>query len=417
MREDSLTSRWTVGRLQGAAEIPSGWQLERLVDVSTLESGHTPARTNPTYWDGDIPWVSLHDTSALSFREIFDTKLMVTNEGISNSSARVLPKGTVALSRTATVGKAVLLGREMATSQDFACFLPSEHVETRYLLHLFKCMAPEWRRLSAGSTHQTIYMPIFKRLQVLLPPSKEQRRIAEILDTIDEAIQASERVIEKRRELLRGLQQRLLGDGPGTTTVNDLVSRHWPGEWGEESPAEGLSEVLVLRATNLSDYSVDYATAARRFVPHPKTVDKRLEDGDLLLEGAGGGPGVPVGRVARFRQPDDDSVYLTSNFFRALRPAFGVDTDYLYWLLDYEYRKPSIWSCQQQTTGIINLKLQDYLERQVGFRRDRQVEVAGVLNEALRAIDMECAAADKLRQTRAGLAIDLFSGRVRTVAA
>ena len=248
---------------------------------------------------------------------------------------------------------------------------------------------------------------------------EEQRRIAEILDTIDETIQATERVITKRRMILTGLQESLLKEDScaSRTTIGDLVSHHWPGEWGNAAPSHGFQETIVLRSTNLDDYGVDYSTGARRFVVGPKVADKRLRDGDLLVEAAGGGPGVPVGRVRRFQQPAGDTSYLTSNFFRTLRPRAGVNPDYLFWLLDREYRKPSIWSCQQQTTGIINLKVRDYLERPVSNHRGSQVEIAGALDRALETVEAERRQLQKLQESRAGLAADLLSGRVRTVAA
>ncbi|BDD86074.1 restriction endonuclease subunit S [Desulfofustis limnaeus] len=100
--------------------IPVDWKRVQLTTVAQLESGHTPSRRNPKYWNGSIPWVSLHDTDALDDREIHSTQQSVTQEGIDNSSARILPRGTVVFSRTATVGKTTVLGCNMATSQDFA---------------------------------------------------------------------------------------------------------------------------------------------------------------------------------------------------------------------------------------------------------------------------------------------------------
>src|SRR5258708_40366077 len=113
---DALTSRWQYGRLVPMPEaIPSEWDFVRLTDVARLESGHTPSRKHPEYWAGDIPWVSLHDSKVLDRAEIRETAQTIGELGLANSSARLLPPGTVVFSRTATVGKATILGREMAT--------------------------------------------------------------------------------------------------------------------------------------------------------------------------------------------------------------------------------------------------------------------------------------------------------------
>jgi len=202
--------KWLYGRLPGVDTIPFGWRLIRLVECAKLESGHTPSRNVPSYWNGNIPWLSLHDTPSLSRHVIRDTRYSITMDGINNSSARLLPAGTVAFSRTATVGKCVILGRVMATSQDFACYVCGPQVVNRYLLHLFRYMQNVWRSLAGGSTHQTVYMPVFENLQVLLPPVAEQARIADALDAADLALDSLRLVEVKQRALKQGLADDLL---------------------------------------------------------------------------------------------------------------------------------------------------------------------------------------------------------------
>jgi hypothetical protein len=86
-------------KLTEVGVIPQDWEVVRLTSVAQLESGHTPSRRNSTYWDGSVPWISLHDTEALGKREIFDTQRTITVEGLNNSSARLLPKGNRCLCR------------------------------------------------------------------------------------------------------------------------------------------------------------------------------------------------------------------------------------------------------------------------------------------------------------------------------
>lgn len=161
--------------------VPIGWRVVRLTDVARLESGHTPSRRQPAYWDGNIPWVSLHDSNGLDCREITTTAQSITPAGIANSSARLLPAGTVIFSRTATVGKSTVLGLDMATSQDFACYICGPQVHNHFLVYLFRSMAAEWKKLMAGSTHNTVYIPVFRDLRVALPPMAEQYALAEVL--------------------------------------------------------------------------------------------------------------------------------------------------------------------------------------------------------------------------------------------
>lgn len=203
--------QWTTGRVKAVHKIPSEWRLTRLVEVAKLESGHTPSRSVQAYWqDGDIGWISLHDTKNLERIEIQETALKITAAGVANSSARMLPRGTVCLSRTATVGKCVIMGKSMTTSQDFANFVCSPVLNNRYLLHLFRWMGPIWKALSSGSTHKTIYMPTFEALQIVLPPIGAQESVATVLDAIAASIEHSSEHLEFLRALRRSISSDLL---------------------------------------------------------------------------------------------------------------------------------------------------------------------------------------------------------------
>ena len=82
------------------------------------------------------------------------------------------------------------MARDMSTSQDFANYVCGPRLHNRYLMQVFRHMQPEWRRLMAGSTHKTVYMPIFEQLEILLPPVDEQEDIADIVACFDKRIEA-----------------------------------------------------------------------------------------------------------------------------------------------------------------------------------------------------------------------------------
>jgi type I restriction enzyme, S subunit len=223
-------------KLTEAGAIPNDWEYVRLTSFAKLESGHTPSRRKDTYWNGEIPWISLHDTDALTGREIFATAQTVSREGIENSSARLLPKGTVVFSRTATVGKATVMGREMATSQDFANYICGPRVHNHYLVYLFRYMAPAWKKLMAGSIHNTVYMPVFEQLQVVLPSRVEQEAIAQVLCDADGLIESVAQLLVKKREIKKGAMQELLTGkkrlpGFGSATYRASEIGQIPEDW------------------------------------------------------------------------------------------------------------------------------------------------------------------------------------------
>jgi len=195
-------------------EIPSHWSAPFIRFVARIESGHTPSRQHPEYWVGcSIPWFSLADVWQIrdGKREIVtETSEMVSELGVANSSARVLPANTVILSRTASVGFSAIMGVPMATTQDFVNWVCGEKVMPEYLLYVFRAMGSEFQRLKYGSTHSTIYMPDVAKLSMPLPPLDEQRAIvalardrkARMEDLSDSAKKAVERLREYRSSLI-----------------------------------------------------------------------------------------------------------------------------------------------------------------------------------------------------------------------
>ncbi|MCA2201712.1 restriction endonuclease subunit S [Streptomyces sp. SMS_SU21] len=184
----------------------SRWPTAPIRLVTRLGSGHTPSRSKPEYWENcSIPWITLADVWQLRDGQttvITETKEMVSPLGLANSAAVKHPAGTVILSRTASVGFSAIMGRDMATSQDFATWTCGPKLDPRYLLHSLRGMAPDLKRVATGSTHKTIYMPDIEQLRVPLPPLEEQRRIADFLDAETSRIDSLVGTLQRERELL-----------------------------------------------------------------------------------------------------------------------------------------------------------------------------------------------------------------------
>jgi type I restriction enzyme, S subunit len=162
--------------------VPSQWPIAKLSLVAKLGTGHTPSRSEPRYWEGerDIPWLTTSDIQLFrnDRRDTIDsTKESISRLGLENSSAELHPGETVALSRTASVGFSVIMGCDMATSQDFVTWTCSERLDPGFLLLCLRAMRTDLQhRLATGSTHKTIYMPVIQGLRIPLPPIEEQRR-------------------------------------------------------------------------------------------------------------------------------------------------------------------------------------------------------------------------------------------------
>jgi type I restriction enzyme S subunit len=160
-------------------EVPAHWEVRKMKCVAQMESGHTPDKKVPENWeDGSIPWVSLNDTGYLKDNEyITETAYQITERGIANSSARLLPPRAVVFSRDATIGRCAITTQPMAVSQHFIAWICKEQVIPEYLLQRLRSMAGELDRLTTGATLKTIGMPEVKTLVSPVPPVEEQKVI------------------------------------------------------------------------------------------------------------------------------------------------------------------------------------------------------------------------------------------------
>lgn len=192
-----------------AGDVPVGWSVANIRRYAAMKTGHTPSRSNPEYWtDCNIPWVTLADVWQLrDGRATYlqeDTQTRISEVGLANSAAELLPAGTVVLSRTASVGFSGIMPVPMATSQDYWNWVCGPALLPTFLLATFRAMQDEFRSLMVGSTHQTIYQPIAAAISIVVPSIHEQREIVSYLDRqtaqIDALIAKAEEFIGLVRE-------------------------------------------------------------------------------------------------------------------------------------------------------------------------------------------------------------------------
>jgi type I restriction enzyme, S subunit len=407
---------WQLGRLSPMPlHLPRNWELVRLTSVARLESGHTPSRRRPEYWDGGIPWVSLHDSERLEVPEIQTTAQTISALGLEHSSARLLPRGTVVFSRTATVGKSTILGREMATSQDFANYVCGSRLHNQYLMHLFRFMGPEWRRLMAGSTHNSIYMPVFQDLQILLPPVAEQEAIAEALGDVDAVVESVEQLLAKKRQLKQATMQELL---TGKRRL-PRFSMEWtskvlrnviqvPVTDGPHLTPRFLKEgVPFLSVNNLVGNRVDLSSV--RFISsddHAEFSRKcRPQKGDVLL-----GKAASVGLVAFVDFDLEFSIWSPIALIR-------VNSDNVAKFVYYAFQTEAVIRQMELLTNSSsqgNLGMGD-IERLVLLLpgTEEQQVIADILSEVDADIDAQEARLAKACQIRQGMMQELLTGRIR----
>ena len=193
-------------------EVPAHWDVTRVKWVAKLESGHTPSKSIPEYWeDCDIPWVSLNDSKTLAnYDYIEDTVTQINALGMANSAAHILPTGTVVFTRDATIGLTAITTRPMAVSQHLIAWVCREQIVPEFLLFIFCAMEEELLRSTAGATIKTIGMPEVRKMVTTVPPIAEQKSIVEHVFKRKQQLEQTEAEAERFIKLLKERRSALI---------------------------------------------------------------------------------------------------------------------------------------------------------------------------------------------------------------
>ena len=189
--------------------------------------------------------------------------------------------------------------------------------------------------------------------------------------------------------------------------LSDLIESTMTGEWGTEQCYDE-NDIEVLRSTNFTNSGkIDYSNIAIRNINEKKRNLKSLIRGDTILEKSGGSPSQPVGRVIYF---DKSTPFLYSNFTQRIIPSEASDPKFLFYLLFYLYTSRVVLKFQQQTTGIINFQLSEYLEYVVQEPPlPEQKKIAKILTAVDTVIEKTQAQIDKLNDLKTGMMQELLT--------
>jgi type I restriction enzyme S subunit len=337
-------------------KVPDHWKVTPIRLAARLESGHTPSRLKPEYWeDCEVPWFTLGDVWQIRdglTDVVTETKEKVSELGLANSAARLLPKGTVILSRTASVGFSAIMGIDMATTQDFANWVCGPNLTPEYLLHVFRAMGGEFERLRMGSTHDTIYMPDIRSMRCPLPPLDEQRAIASFLDLetskIDGLVSEQRRLIELLKEKRQAVISHAVTKGLNPNAPMKPSGIPWLGDVPEHWSLKPLKYLATFRSGGTPSKTVpeywhgDIPWASSKDLKTETLADTidhitqcALDCDEATLVPAGSVLVVVRGMILLHTFPVVQTLVpmAINQDLKALTPAECIDISYLPWLL------------------------------------------------------------------------------------
>ena len=169
-------------------------------------SGGTPDTSIKSFWDGDIQWFTPSEIGKNKYVDC--SSRTISEEGLNNSSAKLLPSNTILLSSRATIGECSISLRECATNQGFQSLMAKD-CNTEFLYYLIQTKKKDLIRKSCGSTFLEISANEVRKIQGSVPSDAEQKKIAKLLSLLDERIAAQNKIIEDLKKLKSAIVEKV----------------------------------------------------------------------------------------------------------------------------------------------------------------------------------------------------------------
>lgn len=382
-------------------EFSGEWVTKSINDLAVVIGGGTPDTTVKSYWDGEIQWFT---PSEIGKNKYVDSSLRtITEVGLNNSSAKLLPPNTILLSSRATIGECSLSLRECATNQGFQC-LVSKKCNVDFLYYLIQTKKKDLIRKSCGSTFLEISANEVRKIQVSVPSDVEQQKIAELLSLIDERIATQNKIIDKLKSLIKGLPHKMAEIG--------LQKGCWEKVL--------LSTVLVERKELNSElYTVHSVSVSEGVINQIEYLGRSFAAKDTSNYHV-----ARYGDIIYTKSPTGDFPYgiVKQSYIEqpvAISPLYGVYSPtsfetgvYLHYyfmssVLAKNYLYPLI---QKGAKNTINISNQRFLENRIALplkQTDRH-NIARALITIQKKLDIEKCAMDSLTKQRSYLLQQLF---------
>ena len=378
------------------SKLPDGWELVQLGSLGTWGSGGTPKRTNEQYYaTAGIPWLVIGD---LNDRVVVKSANFITEQGLKDSSAKLLPIGTLLVAMYGSIGKLGITGIQCATNQAIAFCRPNGAiVGLRYLYHALFNAKLKLLAQGQGGAQQNISQSVLKAFQVPLAPLPEQTRIANQLDTLLARVQACNDRFDAIPALLKRFRQTVLDAATtGTLTVDwrDQGAKPWKHvrlrevastfSYGSAAKSSKSGDVPVLRMGNIQRGRLDWSDLV--FTSDQKEIEKyKLIKGDVLFNRTNS-PEL-VGKTAVF-QGEREAIY--AGYLIRVRCLPELLPEYLNYCLGSKAGRDYCWSVKSDGVSQSNInakKLADF-----SFRLPELSEQT----EIIRRVDALFALADRI---------------------
>ena len=237
-------------------------RMVKLGEICEIYGGGTPPRESKEYFGGEIPWFTPTEIGKDRIVGISISKETLTKKGLANSSAKLLPIGSVIMTSRASIGNIAIIETEATTNQGFINFVCPDSLNNKYLSYWLFTNKNRIENAANGATFKEISRGKIKEFQIPLPPLATQKQIAARLDAADALRQKDRELLARYDELVRSIFMDLFGDPvkneKGWTIMElekvcDLIT-----DGTHFSPPSTKAGIPYITAKHLKAYGLDF---------------------------------------------------------------------------------------------------------------------------------------------------------------
>ena len=401
-----------------------GWKKVRICEFGTIVTGSTPDTKNDSYWGGDVPFVSPADFKSSVFIE--ETARTLSNAGVKQ--ARLIPQNSILVTCIGSIGGIAIASCSCVTNQQINSIVCAERFEDRFIFYVVQHNISKLIELAGTTTLPIINKNTFGDIEIVLSTFKpEQTKIAEVLSTVDQAIEQTEALIAKQQRIKSGLMQDLLTRGidehgnlrsEQTHEFKDSLLKgvRIPISWidGEFRKVTSVNQGLQIpiekrfkeEGPNRHKYiTVQYLNNPDKYLEYIEKPPFQLvcSEGDILFTRTGNTGQIITGV---------EGVY-HNNFFKVAYDKTKVYGDYLVQFLNWQPIQELIRELAGTTT-IPDLNHGDFYSLPLFLPQiDEQKLISELLRTQNADLSTESRKLAKLRSLKTALMQDLLTGKKR----
>lgn len=404
--------------------LPKQWEVKKIVDLFKIKTGTTPSTKQKEYWDnGHITWITPTDMSKLNGRLFIEnSERKITEKGLKETNLTLMPYGSIIISTRAPVGYVVIVKGRTTFNQGCKGLIPKNIKEINPIFYTYYLLSKKsfLEHSSGGSTFKELSKKTLEDFIVPFPPLPEQKKIAEVLLTVDQAIEEVNEAITKTERLKKGFMQELLTKGIGHKEFKETEIGKIPKEW-EVVEVKAIGKVFTGKTPSTSKNiywngdipfitpgdmtGYKYVSKSKRYVTlkGANQIGKILPKNTLLIVCIGS----TVGKIA---VTGKESV--TNQQINAIVCNDNVDCDYIYYAILFKSLILKNFS-GVAAVPIIKKSLFEIFKIPLPKRQAERVKIAEILSTVDDRTQLLKGKKKKLERVKKGLMNDLLTGRKR----